>query len=346
LAGATFPAYTNGTGTIQTYTSNGCTITTDGNVGWGGPLTPGPMANNPRNFNGAVYLSAANVAPCTSPARTVIVTVNKIANIGAISANQVICTDKVATFTVSGITGTGPFTYQWQVSVNNGPFTNISNGGVYSGATTATLTITAPPVTLSGNRYQCIVQGAAPCAAATSLFRVLTVNPLPTIVIAPVSTKLFPGKTVTLTSTVNPVAATYTWLRDGVVVGGNTPTLLVTIDGLGKYKLTVTDVNGCTNTSNEVTVSDSITGRCYIYPNPSTGSFQVRYYASADVVRQPRTLTVYDAQGNKILEKNFPLGRPYQRMDVDLSNRGKGLYWVEIGDLDGNRLSMCRVVIQ
>jgi hypothetical protein len=33
-------------------------------------------------------------------------------------------------------------------------------------------------------------------------------------------------------------------------------------------------------------------------------------------------------------------------MDVDMRAYGKGLYWVEIGDRNGNRLTMCRVVIQ
>ena len=31
---------------------------------------------------------------------------------------------------------------------------------------------------------------------------------------------------------------------------------------------------------------------------------------------------------------------------VDMRAYGKGLYWVEIGDLNGNRITMCRLVIQ
>ncbi len=116
------------------------------------------------------------VAPCTSPARTVVVTVNQPTVLNAnIPANQTICTDKVATFTVAVTAGTGPHSYQWQVSTNNGvSWTNVANGGVYSGATTATLTITAPPVSMNGYQYRAIVTGAAPCAAQTS--RVATLN--------------------------------------------------------------------------------------------------------------------------------------------------------------------------
>ncbi|MGB4845922.1 MAG: hypothetical protein WBP16_15760, partial [Ferruginibacter sp.] len=60
----------------------------------------------------------------------------------------------------------------------------------------------------------------------------------------------------------------------------------------------------------------------------------------------PRTLTVYDAKGDRVLTQRYTIGRPYDRMDVDMRKYGKGLYWVEIGDLNGNRITMCRVVIQ
>jgi subtilisin-like proprotein convertase family protein len=291
------------------------------------------------------------IPPCTSPARTVIVTVNQPAALNnALPVSQTICTDKVATFTVAVATGTGPFTYQWQVSTNgnNPPWTNISNGGVYSGATTATLTITAPPVSMSGYFYRCIVTGAAPCGSATSFAASLTVNPLPTVVISAAPyTSLFPGLRTTLSSTVSPAAAsTYTWLRNGVAVSGaTTGTLNVDVDGLGDYQLRVTDVNGCTNSSNIVTIKDSASGRCFIYPNPNSGQFQVRYYSVANNVL-PRGIVVYDAKGDRVLSQNYTIGRPYDRMDVDLRAKGKGLYWVEIVDRNGNRLTMCRVVIE
>jgi hypothetical protein len=288
------------------------------------------------------------IPACTSPARTVVVTVNTPTSVTQQPVNQTICTDKIATFTVAG-GGTGPFSYQWQVSTNSGnTYTNVANGGVYSGATTATLTITAPPVSLSGNLYRCVITGAAPCAAATSFQAILRVNPLPTIVIsASPYTSLFPGLVTTLSSTVTPnAAASYTWLRNGIAVSGaNTGTLRVDVDGLGDYTLRVTDVNGCTNTSNLITIKDSASGRCFIYPNPNSGIFQVRYYSVASNVL-PRSLTVYDAKGDRVFTKFYTIGRPYDRMDVDMRAYGKGLYWVEIGDLNGNRITMCRVVIQ
>jgi hypothetical protein len=297
------------------------------------------------------------IAACTSPARTVTVTVNQPTVLNAqLPANQTICTDKVATFTVAVTSGTGPHSYQWQVSTNNGgSWTNITNGGVYSGAITATLTITAPPVTMSGYQYRAIVNGAAPCAAQTSRAATLVVNPLPIVTISASATSLLPGMTSTLTSTVTPnAAATYSWIRNGTVLTGSssgvvsgigTGTLKVDVDGMGDYQLRVVDVNGCTSISNTVTIKDSASGRCYIYPNPTSGIFQVRYYSAANNVL-PRSLTIYDSKGDRVYTKFYTIGRPYDRMDVDMRAYGKGLYWVEIGDLNGNRLTMCRVVIQ
>jgi hypothetical protein len=167
---------------------------------------------------------------------------------------------------------------------------------------------------------------------------------------------LFPGLTTTLTSTVTPFAATsYTWIRDGVtltsssagvVSGINTGTLKVDVDGMGLYTLRVTDVNGCTNTSNSALVKDSASGRCFIYPNPSSGQFQVRYYSVAGNNNLPRGIVVYDAKGDRVFNQNYTVGRPYDRMDVDMRAYGKGLYWVEVVDRNGNRLTMCRAVIQ
>lgn len=55
----------------------------------------------------------------------------------------------------SKMTGTS---YQWQVDNGTG-YTNITNGGIYGGATTAILDITSPPTTMYGYRYRCLVNG-------------------------------------------------------------------------------------------------------------------------------------------------------------------------------------------
>ena len=69
-----------------------------------------------------------------------------------------------ATFTVVAQNATS---YQWQVSVNNGPWTNIS------GATNATLTLNNVTTTMNGNRYRVVVSG---CGSVTSNIAILNVE--------------------------------------------------------------------------------------------------------------------------------------------------------------------------
>jgi hypothetical protein len=131
----------------------------------------------------------------------------------------------------------------------------------------------------------------------------------------------------------------------GVVSGLGTGSIVVDVDGMGDYQLRVTDVNGCTNTSNTITIKDSASGKCFIYPNPTSGQFQVRYHSTAYNVL-PRSITIYDAKGTRVSTKYYIFGQPYDRIDIDMRGKGKGVYWVEIGDRNGDRLAICRVVIQ
>lgn len=99
-------------------------------------------------------------APCTAPAVT-----------GQPSSTTV-CNNFNTTFSVVA-TGSAPLTYQWQVSTGSG-FNNISNGGVYTNATTATLNITAATAFMNTYQYRCIVTNS--CGTATSNAASLTVN--------------------------------------------------------------------------------------------------------------------------------------------------------------------------
>ena len=68
----------------------------------------------------------------------------------------------------SGATG-----YQWQVSVGGGAWTNLTNGGGYSGVTTSTLGIVASSA-MNANQYRVLVSGGS-CADVASSASTLTV---------------------------------------------------------------------------------------------------------------------------------------------------------------------------
>jgi uncharacterized protein (TIGR02145 family) len=59
-------------------------------------------------------------------------------------------------FTVSA-SGTPSPTYQWQELTVGGTWTNLSNGVVFGGVTTASLTITGATISMNGNQYRVVV---------------------------------------------------------------------------------------------------------------------------------------------------------------------------------------------
>jgi subtilisin-like proprotein convertase family protein len=345
LNGATPNLVFSNTGTNLIASNGGFDIITGANIGYAA-VAPVPAAPTftPYFFTGSISV-IPSVTACSSPGKTVIVTVNQPIAFTAQPVDAAVCTDKVASFTAVA-TGSS-ITHNWRVSTDNGnTWTDVANGGVYGGAKTGTLTISAPPVSMSGYLYKDSVS-TTPCAPLSSLRVKLTVNPLPTIVIgASPYRKLFPGLTTTLFSTVTPAAATYTWLRGGIAVpGANASSYLVTVDALGDYTLRVTDVNGCTNTSNLVSLSDSASGRVFIYPTPNAGQFQVRYYSIINNTNLPRGINIFDARGKRVLVQNYSISAPYARMDVDLRRFGTGVYWVEVVDVSGNRLAVGRTEV-
>lgn len=65
-------------------------------------------------------------------------------------------------------------TYQWQSKTGSAAYVNVTNGGVFSGATTATLAI-SNSTGLNGVTYRCIVNNAAGTAQVISKGAKLTV---------------------------------------------------------------------------------------------------------------------------------------------------------------------------
>ena len=99
-------------------------------------------------------------APCTAP------------SIGTQPSNATVCTSNNTSFSVAA-TGTS-LSYQWQVNTGAG-FANITNGGIYSNATTATLNLTAAHSAMNGFTYRCNVSNS--CGNINTNSVSLTVNP-------------------------------------------------------------------------------------------------------------------------------------------------------------------------
>ena len=131
--------------------------------------------------------------------------------------------------------------------------------------------------------------------------------------------------------------------RNGAVTGFNTVTVPLSVDLFGTYQVTVTNTaTGCSSTSNSVTVKDSASGRLFIYPNPTAGLFQARYY-NAGGTTTSRVLTVFDSKGARVYTKSYPTTAIYERMNVDITRYAAGIYFVELRDASGNLLATGKV---
>jgi gliding motility-associated-like protein len=97
-------------------------------------------------------------------------------------ANVSKCAGESTSFVVAA-SSTATLSYQWQINNGANPATNITDGGVYSGATTPSLSI-SNVTGLTGTKYQCLVTETSSGTGCnkTSIAAILTVNPIPSFV--------------------------------------------------------------------------------------------------------------------------------------------------------------------
>lgn len=275
-------------------------------------------------------------------------------------SNQTVCEGSTASFVANttSLTGGPGFTHQFQVSTNGGStFTNIANGGVYSGATSSTLVITGVPNSFNNYQFRDSINTVNGCGFIRSSIATLTVNPKPIVTIsaAPIR-NLFPGLTTTLTAAVSPNSPglAYQWFKNGTAVSGAiTNNLVVGIDALGTYSIRVTDANGCvaaagSSTPGSIVIGDSSNlTKLFIYPSPNNGRFQVRYFNDiSNGGVNPGVINVYDSKGTRVFSRNYTVAGGYQAMNVDLgTSHGKGLYRVDLLTSRGERIKTGTVLI-
>ncbi len=256
------------------------------------------------------------------------------------------CAGSPATFSVAAA-GTS-LSYQWQQSVAGGPFLDLGNSAIFSGVTSTVLNISSAAANLNGTIYRAVVTGS-PCGSVNSPGANLVVHPLPLVSINAANYQnLTPGTNTTISAIPVPKGIySFQWYRNTILVPGATgATLPVYIDGIGEYSAVVTNVNGCSARSNFLSIKDSASSNIFIYPNPSTGRFQVRYYQPPGASGATRSVRVYDAKGARVFAGHFPSLPGYGRRDVNLSNLQRGIYLVELRDSQGKRLASAKLLLQ
>lgn len=251
--------------------------------------------------------------------------------------NQTVCEGSNATFTVVGTSG-ATLTYQWQ-QWNGSAWVNVA------GATSSTYTINSTAVSMNTNTYR--VNVTTVCGNTnTSNFATLYVNRLPMISLVPsISPALLPGQTLSIAANVSPAGGTIVWYKNGVAISNATSLTLggLTVDDQGTFYAVYTDLNGCSKTSGNVVVSGQASDNLWVYPNPNTGAFQIRFYNQAN---QKVSVVIYDSKGARVYHNDLTTSAlTYSRIDVNLGATSGGAYVVQVLDAGGNIVATKKMVI-
>lgn len=221
-----------------------------------------------------------------------------------------ICGGDNANFDIVATNATG---YQWQEDSGSG-WNNISNGGVYSGATSAVLSLTSPPTTMNGYQYRCVVSGIV-SPPDTSNPATLTVGTAPQITASPTNVlgytqtytcNAYVTYAYSITGTPNPHV---TYSLSGATTGGTIGT------GSGRYygvgvttvKVNASNLCGADSNTHTVTVTDTLKPVIYCSAGITVNTDSAACSATAVNLLAP---SVVDACGVDTLYNNAPSSFP------------------------------------
>ena len=284
-----------------------------------------------------VTYTVAAAGGCTAYSTTASITINNLstAPTGATASASLICaaSSTVTLTAVGGTLGSGA-SYKWYSGSCGG--TLVGTGAI----------LTALPISAT-TTYFVRVEGA--CNTTTCASVIVTVAALPVITITASPTSFTPNAPIIITASVTPTDNyIYNWTKNNVNIittPTSTNTIKVFASDAGNYKVTVTAPSGCAATSaNVFTASIPEPDKLFIFPNPSTGLFNVAY-SNGLANLNGRTVNVYDAKGARIFSKQYNLNVPYENMRVDLRKAAKGVYYVELVDGNGKQLASSSVRI-
>jgi hypothetical protein len=183
------------------------------------------------------------------------VTLNLNSGITAQPTNQSGCDGSSVTFSLT--TYSAGVTYQWQENTGSG-FTNITNGGIYSGATSSSLSLSSVIQSMNGFQYRCLITAPGCNTPTISSSVTLTVYNPTVIVTAPSNLTIYNGQNAVFTVAATGSNLTYQWQYS--TTGGSswvntmtTPTLTITNPATGfnnaLFKVTVTGSCGSITTT-------------------------------------------------------------------------------------------------
>ena len=194
--------------------------------------------------------------------------------------------------------------------------------------------IVSPSATTS---YSVIGLNAIGCSSMTSVQ--VTVNPLPSVLVSGNTTVMCVGETVTLSAL---GAQSYQWYSNSSNMQTGNP-IIVSPTSSKNYTVYGTDSKGCAGAAAMVLEVNECTGvseiaeqaGVHIYPNPSTGVFNIEFATS-----DKKTVQVMDITG-RIIQQNENVTTA---VGVNIAGQANGVYFVKINA--AGHVSMVKVVKQ
>ncbi len=295
-----------------------------------------PSSSTPGTYTVTYTIAATN--GCGVVTATTSVTINAVstAPATAVSSKTSNCGSTTVNLSLTGGSLAPGASWKWYSGSCGGT-------AVGTGATVSNVPVTA--TTTFYVRAEGGLCGNSACASVT-----VTIYTVPAITLSYQTDSLvLPNKPVVINATVVPAVSgnTFEWYKNSALVAGvSGSSITVTVDNVGLYTAKVTTPDGCTATSTGKLVSAPIGDKLWVYPNPTSGKFAVRYYNDRWPTAIGRSLVITDMSGKKVYEAKFIINGPYTAMDVDFSALPKGLYILSVRRSDGPELINGKVILQ
>ena len=316
-----FAAASNATGyQWQVDSGAGFTDITNSGIYSGASTSTLTITGAPASLNGSKYRMVATGLCEPAISNSAVLAVKSAPAITAQPGAKTVCAGAATTFSATVVNATG---YQWQVDQGAG-FTNISNGGIYSGVTSASLNITGVTTSMNGYVYRLIATGTCTPAAVTNS-AVLTVSS--TLAPTGQATQSFNAGDALSALTVN--GSNIKWYAsavDAALHQNELPAQTLIVNNTTYYATQT--VSGCESTSSLAVLAYNVSLgteqaaghlKIQIYPNPARET--VAFTGNAKISR----VVIISADGRKAAEKTLNADRK-----INIQNLTQGIYLLQI----------------
>lgn len=327
---------------IYQWQKDGVNLVDGGSVS--GAKTPSLSITNVSVSDEGNYVCIVSTS-CSTPtsSNTTVVTTTFSSSITLQPITATVCPNQTVLFKIT-MPGAG-VVYQWQYKSNTGTtYSDVINGGKYSGAHTANLVILNADLAEVGS-YRCMVTencGAVQYSAPAGL-----IIDSPTIIQHPYPQSISAGQLAKFTVGATGSNLTYQWYKDGVALtnggkisGAKLSTLMITSTAPsdnGDYTCQVKGIcmPPATSLAGVLTVSitTSITGselndtNVRIYPKPADvqTTIEITDREGADI-----SIALFDAQGTVIKIITQELETAHSEINLNTTELPQGMYFVQI----------------